>query len=159
MRSYKLAEINYSASPIFNSLRLTAEWHICLINLTIIGSDNGLSPQWHQAIIWTNAGISLIRTLGTNLSEILSKIYTFSFKEMHFKKSSANWQPFCPSLNVLIILNISYRTIYYAYFTHIQLFWNTLLYGMNIHGRPIACSFDAMMYPLRPGVLPFINID
>ena len=30
-------------------------------NLTIIGSDNGLSPgQCCQAIIWTNAGILLI---------------------------------------------------------------------------------------------------
>ena len=25
--------------------------------LTIIGSDNGLAPGQHQAIIWTNAGI------------------------------------------------------------------------------------------------------
>ena len=31
--------------------------HICDCNLTIIGSDNGLSPGRHQAIIWTNAGI------------------------------------------------------------------------------------------------------
>ena len=29
-------------------------------NLTIIGSDNGLSPCPHQAIIWTSAGIVLI---------------------------------------------------------------------------------------------------
>ena len=29
-------------------------------NLTITGSDNGLSPDRHQAIIWTNAGILLI---------------------------------------------------------------------------------------------------
>ena len=32
--------------------------------LTIIGSDNGLSPGRRQAIIWTNAGISLIWILG-----------------------------------------------------------------------------------------------
>ena len=51
--------------------------HICVSNLTIIGSDNGLSPGWHQAIIWSNAGILLIRTLGTKFSEILSKIHTF----------------------------------------------------------------------------------
>ena len=31
--------------------------HICVGKLTIIGSDNGLSPEWHQTIIWTNAGI------------------------------------------------------------------------------------------------------
>ena len=38
--------------------------HICVSNLAIIGSDNGLSPARCQAIIWTNAGISLIRPLG-----------------------------------------------------------------------------------------------
>ena len=31
--------------------------------LTIIGSDNGLSPGRRQAIIWTNAGILLIGTI------------------------------------------------------------------------------------------------
>ena len=31
--------------------------------LTIIGSDNGLSPRRRQAIIWTNAGILLSRPL------------------------------------------------------------------------------------------------
>ena len=31
--------------------------HICVGNLTIIGSDNGLSPYRRQAIICTNAGI------------------------------------------------------------------------------------------------------
>ena len=33
--------------------------HICIGNLTIIDSDNGLSPGRRQAIIWTNAGILL----------------------------------------------------------------------------------------------------
>ena len=37
--------------------------HICVGKLTIIGSDNGLSPGRRQAIIWTNDGILLIRTL------------------------------------------------------------------------------------------------
>ena len=53
-----------------------------------------------QAIIWTNAGISLIGTLGTNLSEILIKIRIFSY--MGLKVSSAKWRPFCLVLNVLI---------------------------------------------------------
>ena len=34
--------------------------HICVSNLTIIGSDNGLLPGQCQAIIWTNAGTLLI---------------------------------------------------------------------------------------------------
>ena len=45
--------------------------HLCVNKLTIIGSDNGLSPDWRQAIIWTNAGILLIGPLGTNFSDIL----------------------------------------------------------------------------------------
>ena len=68
--------------------------HICVGKLTFIGSDNGLSPGRRQAIIWTNAGILLIRPLGTNFSEILIGIQTFSFKKMHLKISSAKWRPF-----------------------------------------------------------------
>ena len=49
--------------------------HICVSKLTIIGSDNGLSPGRRQAIIWTNDGISLIGHLGTNFSEILIGIH------------------------------------------------------------------------------------
>ena len=48
--------------------------HIWGTKLTIIGSDNGLSPGRRQAIIWTNAGILLIGALGTNVSAILIKI-------------------------------------------------------------------------------------
>ena len=75
--------------------------HICVDKLSIIGSDNGLSPGRRQAIIWTNAGILLIGPLGTNFSEILIEIYTFSFKKMRLKGSSAKWRPFCLGLNVL----------------------------------------------------------
>ena len=75
--------------------------HKCVSKLTIIDSDNGLSPGRRQAIIWTNAGILLIRTTGTNFSEISSEIHTFSFKKMHSKMSSAKWRPFCVGLNEL----------------------------------------------------------
>ena len=74
--------------------------HICVGKLTIIGSDNGLSPGRRQAIIRTNAVISLIGTLGTNISEILSDIHIFSFKKTHLKMSSGIWWPFCLGLNV-----------------------------------------------------------
>ena len=68
--------------------------HICINNVTIIGSDNGLSPGRCQAIIWTNAGILLIGPLGTYFSEILVKIQTFSLRKMHLKMSSGKWRPF-----------------------------------------------------------------
>ena len=83
---------------IINSLRPSDAY---IRNLTIIGSDNGLSPWRRQAIIWTNDGILSIGPLGTNFSEILIRIQTFSFKIMEFKMSSAKWHPFCLSLNVL----------------------------------------------------------
>ena len=84
---------------------LTTHWgrvtHICVSKLTIIGSDKGLSPDRRQAIIWTNAGILLIGPLGTNFSEILIEILTFSFKKMRLKVSSAKRWPFCLGLDVL----------------------------------------------------------
>ena len=76
--------------------------HICVGNLTIIGSDNGLSPDRRQAITWTNAGILIIGPLETNSSEISIKIQTCSFTKMHLKTSSAKRRPSCFSLNVLM---------------------------------------------------------
>ena len=75
--------------------------HICVGKLTIIGSDNGLSPGRRQAIIWNNAGLLLIEPIGTNFSEISIGIQRFSFKEMHLNMSSAKWRPFCLGLNEL----------------------------------------------------------
>ena len=74
--------------------------HTCISKLTIIRSDNGLSPDLCQAIIWTNAGILLIGHLGTNFSEVLIKIHIFSFKKMHSKRSSGKWRSFCTGLHV-----------------------------------------------------------
>ena len=92
---------------IMKDMGLVTHWgrvtHICVSKLIIIGSDNGLSPGRRQAIIWTNAGILLIGPLGTNFSEISSKIHIFSFNKMHLKKSSGIWQPFCLGLNMLMM--------------------------------------------------------
>ena len=85
--------------PLFNSLSRVA--YLCVDKLTITGSDNGMSPGRHQAIIWTNAGMLLIASLGTNFSEIPIRIQTFPFKRMHLKMSSAKWRPFCLGLSVL----------------------------------------------------------
>ena len=56
--------------------------HICVGKLTIIGSDNDLSPERREAIIWTNAGVLLTGPLETNFIEILIDIQTFSLKAM-----------------------------------------------------------------------------
>ena len=90
-------------SPL--TLYLLSHWgwvtHICISKQTIIGSDNGLSHARRQVIIWTNAGILSIRTLGTNFSEILREIHIFSFKNIHLKMLSGKRRPFCLGLNVL----------------------------------------------------------
>ena len=84
-----------------NVTHLDRETHLCVNKLANIGSDNGLSPCRRRTIIWTSAGILLIRTLGTNFSEILSEIHIFPFKKMHFKMSSLKWRQFCLGLSVL----------------------------------------------------------
>ena len=88
-----------------NVLQSLTHWgrvtHICVSKLTIISSDNGLSPSRRQAIIWTNAGILSIGPLGTNFSETLIANQTISLRKMHLKMSSAKSRPFCLGLNVL----------------------------------------------------------
>ena len=74
--------------PLTHRGRVT---HICVSKLTIIVSDNGLSPGRRQAIIWSNAGILLIETIRANFNEILIKIHTFSFKKIHLKTSFGKW--------------------------------------------------------------------
>ena len=87
--------------------------HACVSKLTIIGSDNGLSPDRRQTIIWTNDGMILsIRNLGTNLSEILSKIHTFSFTKMHLQMSSAaisSWPQCLKSYVVQLCITLPQR--------------------------------------------------
>ena len=85
-----------------NSLRRVT--HICDSKLTMIGSDNGLSPDRRQVIIWTITGILLIRTSRTNFSEILSEMNTFSF-QMYLKMSSKRLQ-FYLGLNALNHLSL-----------------------------------------------------
>ena len=89
--------------------------HICVSKLTIISSDNGLSPGRRQAIIWTNAGILLIGPLRTNFSEISIEIYAVSIKKMHLKMTSWKWWPFCLGLNVSNVPKPCLSAIMYIY--------------------------------------------
>ena len=95
--------------------------HICISKLNIICSDNGLSPGGRQAIIWTNAGILLIQSLETNTKEIFIKLYIFSFKKMHLKMLSGNWQPFCLNLNVLSKTHWCF------------ILWTSVMKSLNLH--------------------------
>ena len=100
---WKHSNFHWNLFPMVQLTHWGRVTHICVTELTIIGSDNGLSPDRRQAIIWTNAGLLLIGPLGTNFSEILIEIITFSFKKMRLKVSSAKRWPFCLGLNVLTI--------------------------------------------------------
>ena len=62
---------------------------------TIIGSDNGLSPDWRQTITWTTEMILLMGPLGSNFSAKLIEIHIILFKKMHFKMSSGKCRPIC----------------------------------------------------------------
>ena len=108
--------------------------HICISELAIIGSDNGLSPGRRRAIIWNNAGILLYGPSGTDFSEILIAIHTFSFKKLHSKMSSPKWRPFCLGLNVLY-----------------QIWYSIRCYGNTVHTltfTALAISFTNKILPL-----------
>ena len=82
--------------------------HICVGTLTIIGSDNGLSPGWRQAIIWTNASILVIGPLGTKFSVISIRIQTFSLKKMHLPNiPPAKWHQFFLGLDLVTKVGVS----------------------------------------------------
>ena len=70
---------NYIQIGDINSLRTSDAYMRWKTN--IIGSDNGLSPERCQAIIWTNAGILLIVPLGTNFSEVLIEVQHFHWRK------------------------------------------------------------------------------
>ena len=54
--------------------------------------------------MWTNDGILLIWPLGTNFSQIVFEVQTFSLKKMQFKMpSGGKCRPFCHGRNVLSI--------------------------------------------------------
>ena len=96
-----LSSLSFYDVPVFDNKSIfELSW---VSKLTSNGSDNGLSPGRRLAIIWTSAEILLIGALGTNISEMLIKIHTLSFKKIHLKMSSGKWRPICPGPNVLML--------------------------------------------------------
>ena len=68
-------------------------------------SGNDLLPIWCQVITWTSAILISIRTWRPNFNLILIKFWTFSFKKMHLKLSSAKWLPFFSNSVLRIMKN------------------------------------------------------
>ena len=92
--SYAFSRIKMLESPLtflwllFLGVGLT-HWsrvtHICVSDLTLIGSDNGLSLGRRQAIIWTNVGILLIGTLRNKLQWNFNRNSDISIQENAFE--------------------------------------------------------------------------
>ena len=101
----KRATVRNSTAYFKNYAHVLTYWgwvtHLYISTLTIIGSDNSLLSGRRQTIIWTNAGILLIRP--SNFNEILIEFQTFSLKKIHFRISSAKCRPFRLGLNVLTL--------------------------------------------------------
>ena len=88
--------------------------HICVVRLTNIASDNGLSLGRSQAIIWTNYGTLLIWPLRTIFHELLTKIPICYLKKTPLKMSLGNLRPFCLCISVLIGAFHLWQTIVYV---------------------------------------------
>ena len=106
-------------NDISNAMPLKTYWGrvslVCVNTVTIIGSNNGLSPGWPQSIIWTNDGILPIGPLGTNYNEILIKIQKFQSEKCiwkcrlvnggHFVSASMCWiLPILPYIREIVCI-------------------------------------------------------
>ena len=149
--------------------------HVCVSKLTIIGSDNGLSPGWGQAIIWTNAGILLIGPLGTNFSKILIKIQTFSSKGNAFQDAVCEMlsiliRPQCVKNDhvitglhqivfhsILLIIKCCKLCLYFMGYSmwktpHVSMLWDNVIY-VSRHG-PVSLTIAIVQFT----VIPFLFI-
>ena len=114
--------------------------HICVANVTIIGSDIGWSP-----------GALLIETLGTIFSELSIGNHTFSFGKMHIKMSSAKWRSFCLGFNVLRVQGVKESVLSAAeivcrdtYKIKCNLFFTSVYTYTNQTWRPIRTQVSIM---------------
>ena len=97
---------NRLLKPPINSLR--PEWS----TEAIIGSDNGVSPVQHQAIIWTNA---VLLSFGLKLQIVFKPFHSI---KMHLKMSFAKRRPFCHGLNVLMKPPLNEVALWLTIFSH-----------------------------------------
>ena len=124
--------------------------HICVGKSTIIASDNGLSPGWRQLIFWISLGLLFIGPMGTNFSDILIDISTFSFEKMHLKMSSEKWWPFCLGLHMLTSCN--QLTVLFMQISRTRDIPKQGIFGgrwcININGHEHSCDMWTVAYLL-----------
>ena len=85
--------------------------------MTIIVSENGLSPGRRQAIIWNNAGILLIGPLGTNFTGILYRnscifIQEKAFENVVWKMAVILSRPQCVKCHIALDTDLVFNLIY-----------------------------------------------
>ena len=88
MKSAKARDLSHNTLRLRDCMCVWTNW-------ANLGSDNGLSHVWQQAILWINAGLLLTGPLATNFSESWTKKLKFSYKKMDLKMSSGKRRPFC----------------------------------------------------------------
>ena len=112
--------------------------HICVNKITIIGSDNGLSPGRRQAIIWTIAGILLIEPRGTSFNRnSIIFIHENEFESVVCEMAAILFRPQC--VKALPVGTISV----------------TGKWGTGLRGKCLLCH--GIMMIVRVSVL-FLNI-
>ena len=131
LNCWTAARIRKNFQSLTHGGRMT---HICDSKLTIISSDNGLSLGRRQAIIWTSDGYIVNWTPRKNLSEILIKSHTFSFKKIQLEMSSGKWRPLCLGLNVLMIKRNFVKIMF------------TLLYALCLLASTATIMFRCCVY-------------
>ena len=125
--------------------------HICVGKLSILGSNNGLSPGRRQAIIWTKDKILSIGPLGTNFSKILIEIQTFSLKKIRLKMSSAKCCSFRLGLNVLITI---IRWHFQFHLVNVSILHSKYEHGAGSGGRFLCYSHCYVKWcPLPTGIV------
>ena len=95
----------------------------------------------YQAIIWNNAGILLIEPLGTNFSEILFDLQTFSLKKIRLKMSSAKCS-FRLGLNVLFLIPHIRRAADMGVLLHLVVSLSHLLHIANGFSKYASICFS-----------------
>ena len=136
---------SYGDSGFILYILTEAEWRIyASVTYANTGSDNGLLPVRHQAIIWTNAGMLSIRPSRINFREILFKIRRFSFKKIHFETASILSRPQCvkgrDSVSLSSMVSLQKGPTRHAYAWQIGPFWQDTLVMTS------SCSYLPQIY-------------
>ena len=76
-----------------NALNCILIWNYMQATSASIGSDNGLSPVQHEAIIWTNAGIFFKWTIGKKLQWNFNHNSNIFIQENAFEKVICQIEP------------------------------------------------------------------